>query len=272
LEGKEYPSYFTAMLQDFSRLMGKRRMQLSGLLQGKELLHNRYFETFSGKIFRLLSGQYDLLQDVMNVVLEEVVTGTVDFDVVIYATEEESKNQTSSAPGVSTGGGAAATRVSALEDAADSDIEGAYMAIDKAEWTKERRILVSKIGLNETKLAEYLSKNSYLTQSVADKLYAAKSAIEELQNDVADAVDAAEAAQTAASNASSKVNSLSSTISTLQTRVNSLSNTVSDLEDLVNAFDDRISALEDLWYYDASNNAVRTTYNVIGNKQGTFGQ
>lgn len=169
----------------------------------------------------------------------------------------------------STGAG---QRVYQLAEASDTDVEGAYLLIDKEGNETAKKVAVSKMSLNETKLAEYLSKNSYLTQSVANNLYAAKSAIEELQNDVADAVDAAETAQTAASNASSKVNSLSSTISTLQTRVNNLSNTVSDLEDLVNSFEDRIAALEDLWYYDASNNAVRTTYNVIGNKQGTFGQ
>lgn len=169
----------------------------------------------------------------------------------------------------STGAG---QRVYQLAEASDTDVEGAYLLIDKEGNETAKKVAVSKMSLNETKLAEYLSKNSYLTQSVANELYAAKSAIEELQNDVADAVDAAGAAQTAASNASSKVNSLSSTISTLQTRVNNLSNTVSDLEDIMNGFDDRISALEDMWYYDASNNAVRTTYNVIGNKQGTFGQ
>lgn len=242
LEGKEYPSYFTAMLQDFSRLMGKRRMQLSGLLQGKELLYNRYFETFSGKMFRLLSGQYDLLQDVMNVVLEEVVTGTVDFDVVIYATEEESKNQTSSAPGVSTGGGAAATRVSALEDAADSDVEGAYMAIDKAEWAKERRILVSKLGLNETKLAEYLSKNNYLTQSVANTLYATKSALNSLTNDVTNE----------------------------KSKLSNLINVVNNLVDVVDGLNDRIATLERMWRFDGSS-TIRTSYNIVGEKQGTFG-
>lgn len=271
LEGKEYPSYFTAMLQDFSRLMGKRRMQLSGLLQGKELLHNRYFETFSGKIFRLLSGQYDLLQDVMNVVLEEVVTGTVDFDVVIYATEEKSKNQTSSAPGVSTGGGAAPTRVSALEDAAVSDIQQAYMAIDKADWPKEKKILA-------TELVRLLTEGKFLTQTTANTLYAAKSAVANLQtqvsnlaDDVSGAVDAADSAWEYAYNANTKVSNLQSTVTSLQTQVSSLANTVSDLEDLVGLFEDRIAALEDMWYYDASENAVRTRYNIIGEQEGAFG-
>jgi hypothetical protein len=171
-----------------------------------------------------------------------------------------------------------AKRVYELDTATDTDAQDAYLLIDKLGNTSAKKISTSKLGLNEAKLKEYLDNNSYITQSVASDLYATKQALEELQEDVidavdtvADVVDVAESAKTLASNASSKVDSLQTAVTNLLTRVNNLSNVLSDLQDLVGGFGDRIAALEDLWYYDASEDAVRTRYNIIGEQEGAFG-
>lgn len=278
LQSRQYQSYYALMEQEWSRYYGSKKMQLQGTLMGGDVLYPYYTDAFSGCVFRLCQGDYNLLSDEISVTLEEAITDTVSYQTIAYATDNTSGQGGTSGGGATVAGGGMGERIYNLSDATDDELEDAYLAVDKREWLKAKKVNALKLGINEAKLKEYLDNNSYITQSVASDLYATKQALEELQKDVidavdtvADVVDVAERAQTLASNASSKVNNLQSTVTNLQTRVNDLSNILSDLQDLVSGFGDRIAALEDLWYYDASENAVRTRYNIIGEQEGAFG-
>lgn len=105
LSGREYSSYYLAMLQDYSRFYGTKKMQLQGSVMGVDALKAYYVDMFSGKVMQLLSGQYDLYADQANVLLEEVVDGFVDYEVVIYATDNRHPNSSGEhGPSVSVGG------------------------------------------------------------------------------------------------------------------------------------------------------------------------
>ena len=86
LSGSDYSSYYAAMLQDFSRFYGTKKMQLQGNLMGKDLLHPFYKDAFSGKTFRLLNAQYNLAEDNLSVSIEEVFSGFVEFVSDAFAT------------------------------------------------------------------------------------------------------------------------------------------------------------------------------------------
>ena len=100
-----YNSYFLAMLQEMSRYYGVKKVHLQGNIMGSDVLFPLYQDVFSGKVMRLVSGQYSLLDDELSVMLEEVPTGFVDYDVEVVATQNNPSLPSSS--GVpSIGGGA----------------------------------------------------------------------------------------------------------------------------------------------------------------------
>lgn len=119
LAGQSYDSYFLAMLQDLSRYMGVKKVQLQGSVMGTDVLHPLYKDVFSGKVLRLLNGQYNLLEDSMSVVLEEVPSAFVDYDVVVYAADNKtgSPSQTSAS-----GGGVPSVGENYLTLQADGDV------------------------------------------------------------------------------------------------------------------------------------------------------
>lgn len=132
LSGREYPSYYLAMVQDFSRYYGVKKMQLQGALMGTDVLSYLYKDVFSGKVCRLLGGQYNLLDDSISVNLEEVPTAFVDYNLVVYAKENTSKNDTTTAGGaVAVGGGDSHIGVQADGDA--------YVKNDRPLLGKESR-------------------------------------------------------------------------------------------------------------------------------------
>ena len=102
---KTYDSYFLAMLQDMSRYYGVKKVSLQGTLMGNDVLHLLYEDVFSGNVMRLVSGEYDLLQDAVNVVLEEVPDCFVDYETEVYATDNSSSPATSSGVTSVVGGG-----------------------------------------------------------------------------------------------------------------------------------------------------------------------
>lgn len=86
LNGNVYESYFLMMLQEYSRFYGTKKRQLQGLIMGMDVLSNAYFDTFSQRSYRLLSAQYNLIEDEASVLLEEIVDAFVDYDSEVYAT------------------------------------------------------------------------------------------------------------------------------------------------------------------------------------------
>lgn len=132
LSGREYPSYYLAMVQDFSRYYGVKKMQLQGALMGTDVLSYLYKDVFSDKVCRLLGGQYNLLDDSISVNLEEVPTAFVDYNLVVYAKENTSKNDTTTAGGaVAVGAGDSHIGVQADGDA--------YVKNDRPLLGKESR-------------------------------------------------------------------------------------------------------------------------------------
>lgn len=105
LAGREFSSYYLAMVQDFSRYYGVKKMQLQGTLMGADVLSYLYKDVFSGKVCRLLSGQYNLLDDTISANLEEVPSAFVYYNLVVYAKENVSTNNTTTAGGVAVSGG-----------------------------------------------------------------------------------------------------------------------------------------------------------------------
>ena len=99
LSGEEFSSYYLAMVQDFSRYYGVKKMQLQGALMGADVLHPIYKDVFSSKVLRLVSGQYNLLDDSVSISLEEVPTAFVDYTLTVYAKENAVQNTTTSASG-----------------------------------------------------------------------------------------------------------------------------------------------------------------------------
>ena len=93
---KLYDSYFLAMLQELSRYYGVKKMQLQGVVMGVSPLHLLYQDMFSGKVMRLVSGEYDLLQDSVGVMMEEVPDAWVEYKTKVFATDNSvSKTVTS---------------------------------------------------------------------------------------------------------------------------------------------------------------------------------
>lgn len=158
LSGREYSSYFLMMLQDFSRYFGSKRMQLQGAIMGKDILHPFYVDSFSGKILRLLSAQYDLLQDTMSTNIEEVPVAFVEYDTTVYAKENVQNNQSTSGSVVATGGGE-----SYLSLQSDGDV---YVKGDRPLTGKEGRFeqltIPTKIPTNpkEGEVYGYVSDKS----------------------------------------------------------------------------------------------------------------
>lgn len=109
LDNVNFSSYYDTMLQEFSRYFGVKKAQLQGIIMGKDVLSDMYADVFSGRVMRLLSAQVDLLADEASVTVEEVITTTVDFDTVIYATNNTNSFGSSSGGGAGTSGGASST-------------------------------------------------------------------------------------------------------------------------------------------------------------------
>ena len=177
LSGREFPSYYMAMLQEYSRYYGSKKMQLQGVVMGKDAFRAFYIDTFSGLVMRLLSGQYNLLEDEVNISLEEVVTSFVYYDTVVYVTDNKPQQNTSSSAGTVVSGGGATTlggliNVDDNVDEVDPEVQVMIKDVDSKTWSKKP---ASELGLNEEKLGEYLQKNEYLNKTAANELYASVS-------------------------------------------------------------------------------------------------
>ena len=65
-----------------------------------------------------------------------------------------------------------AKRIIELDTATDNEAKDAYIIIDNAGFPEAKKVHVSKVvGLDNAKLEEYLTKNTYLKKDAADKLY-----------------------------------------------------------------------------------------------------
>lgn len=136
LDNVNFSSYYETMLQEFSRYFGVKKAQLQGVIMGKDVLSDMYVDVFSGRVMRLLSAQVDLLADEASVTVEEVITTTVDFDTVIYATNNTNSFGSSSGGGAGTSGGASSTAgESLLGVQSDGDV-----------YVKDARALVGQEG------------------------------------------------------------------------------------------------------------------------------
>ena len=105
LSGQEYSSYYPAIVQDFSRYYGVKKMQLQGALMGADVLHPLYVDIFTEKVLRLVSGQYDLLHDTVSVSIEEVPVTFVEYDLVVFAQENNPNKNTTTNSGTTVVGG-----------------------------------------------------------------------------------------------------------------------------------------------------------------------
>lgn len=173
LSGREFPSYYMAMLQEYSRYYGSKKMQLQGVVMGKDAFRAFYIDSFSGSVMRLLSGQYNLLEDEVNISLEEVVTSFVDYDTVVYATDNKPQQNNSSSAGAVVSGGGATTlggliNVDDSVDEVDTEVQVMIKDVDSKVWGKRP---LGEVNFNEQKTSEYLATNDYLTKAELEKLF-----------------------------------------------------------------------------------------------------
>lgn len=174
LSGREFPSYYMAMLQEYSRYYGSKKMQLQGVVMGKDAFRAFYIDSFSGLVMRLLSGQYNLLEDEVNISLEEVVTSFVYYDTVVYATDNKPQQNNSTSAGAVVSGGGATTlggliNVDDKVDEVDAEIQVLVKDLNSKVWTEKA---LAEVSFNEQKVSDYLIAKEYLTKSAANELYA----------------------------------------------------------------------------------------------------
>lgn len=155
---KTFSSYFLLMLQEYSRYFGKKKMQLQGSLMGGDALALMYIDSYSGAILRLRSAQYDLFNEIVNVLLEEVTDDFVEYDTQVIATDNKiaSTTTSSSVPTVSGGNteGSSGEVTIMLGNVAYSSVNGVVVLPAYPD-----------VGLNEEELTEFLTANKYATQS-----------------------------------------------------------------------------------------------------------
>ena len=105
LQSRQYLSYYALMEQEWSRYYGTKKMQLQGVLMGGDVLCPYYTDAFSGRVFRLCQGDYNLLSDEISVTLEEVITDIVSYQTIAYATDNTSGQGGTSGGGATVAGG-----------------------------------------------------------------------------------------------------------------------------------------------------------------------
>lgn len=245
LSGREFSSYYMAMLQEYSRYYGSKKMQLQGVVMGKDALKAFYIDTFSGLVMRLLSGQYNLLEDEVNISLEEVVTSFVYYDTVVYATDNKPQQNTSSSAGAVVSGGGATTlggliNVDDNVDEVDTEVQVMIKDVDSKVWGKRP---LSEVNFNEQKTSEYLVTNDYLTRAAAGRLYAPASVLDYFTDG-------------SANDARMLGGQLPEYYAT---------------NSALTAVSNRVVELEKLFYYDAEHDAVRTSLSLIVDQWLTFG-
>lgn len=157
LNGRNYPSYYDAMLQEYSRYFGTKKVQLQGAIMGENVLHGIYVDTHSGKAMRLVTAQMDLLSDEASVTLEEIVTVDVEFTAVVYAT-----NNTNSFGTPSSGGGGTVSGGSSSVDTSH------LLGREEAANTYATKAVVEDLGNEVAEVREDLDAlNDLLNDDVA---------------------------------------------------------------------------------------------------------
>lgn len=101
---RQFSSYFSMMLQEYSRYFGQKKRQLQGTIMGVDVLANIYKETYSNTVYRLVSADYNLLADEANVTLEEVLSNFVQFTEQIFATNNSNSFGSPTSGGSLSGG------------------------------------------------------------------------------------------------------------------------------------------------------------------------
>ena len=160
---KSYDSYFLAMLQEMSRYYAVKKMHLQGVVMGVSPLYLLYKDVFSGKVMRLVSGEYDLLQDTLGVLLEEVPDAWVDYEPEVYATDNSVPGVSS--PGVVTVGGGGGTSLFAVNakgevyvkdervlSGAEADFGKVVLPAEKPEESSDKVYIYSQVPAADEQL------------------------------------------------------------------------------------------------------------------------
>lgn len=190
---KSYDSYFLAMLQEMSRYYAVKKMQLQGSVMGGSPLRLLYADVFSGKIMRLVSGEYDLLQDCVGVLLEEVPDVWVDYETKVFATDN-SVPGTSSSGVVTVGGGSGASllavnakgEVYVKDDRVLSGVEADFSRVVLPDKKPAGSADKAYIYSQAPKIGEILDANAVNMQLVIDELVGLRDdfdALSDLLND-----------------------------------------------------------------------------------------
>lgn len=186
---KSYDSYFLAMLQEMSRYYAVKKMQLQGSVMGGSPLRLLYADVFSGKIMRLVSGEYDLLQDSVGILLEEVPDAWVDYETEVFATDN-SVPGTSSSGVVTVGGGSGASllavnakgEVYVKDDRVLSGVEADFSRVVLPDKKPAGSADKAYIYSQAPKIGEILDANAVNMQLVIDELVGLRDDFDALSN------------------------------------------------------------------------------------------
>ncbi|MBO5700379.1 MAG: hypothetical protein J6R57_03045 [Bacteroidales bacterium] len=280
---RQFSSYFSMMLQEYSRYFGQKKKQLQGTIMGIDVLANIYKETYSNTVYRLVSADYNLLADEANVTLEEVLSNFVQFAEQIFATNN-SNSFGSPASGGSFSGGSSSVDTSqllrrdeaaetyatkaaladvnkeiadinndldALNELLNSDVSGVINTwgeiVDFLDEYNESQDLASILSQMNSDIANRVHYDDF--EKLQEAVDANYGVIQTLQGYFTNGV---------ANNAAKLGGHAPSYFAT----AGDLSNYVTAFNNYKTATDKRLTALEGYWYVDDNGN-LHTSYNVI---------
>ena len=242
LEGQEFASYFLLMLQEFSRFYGTKKRQLNGTIMGEDVLANIYHDTYSGLFFRLITAQYNLLDDEASVLLEEIVEGFVDYVPEVFAT-----NNGASLGSTLSGGSSGSNYVPGGGGGNGGDSGEGVSGLTKVTIITQAGEEYSTNESGIVIIPNYITAsalNGYATQNwVKDQGYAKNADVVTLNTGI--------------TNLGTRVTTVEGNISTNATNITKLSN--------------RLAKLEAMWEIDENGN-LHTTYAIVSDKDGIFGE
>ena len=242
LEGREFASYFLMMLQEYSRFYGTKKRQLQGSIMGVDVLADIYRDTHSGLLFRLVTAQYNLLDDEADVLLEEIVSGFVDYELEVFATNNSASLGGTSSAGSSSGGGYIPGG-SGVGGGGGESVSGLTKVTILTKGGEEYSTNESGIVI----IPDYITAaalNGYATQKwVTDQSYAKVAEVTALSTSI--------------TNLAIRVTTAEGNISTNATNITKVSN--------------RLAKLEGMWEVDANGN-LHTSYNIVVEGGGAFGK
>lgn len=281
---RQFSSYFSMMLQEYSRYFGQKKRQLQGTIMGVDVLANIYKETYSNTVYRLISADYNLLADEANVALEEVLSNFVQFAEQIFATNN-SNSFGSPTSGGSFSGGSSSVDTSQLlrrDEAAETYATKAALADVNKEITDINNDLdalnellnsdVSGVINTWGEIVDFLDEYnesqdlasilSQMNSDIANRVHYED--FEKLQEAVDDNYESIQTLEDCFTNGvANNAAKLGGHAPSYFATADGLTNHIAAFVDYKTATDKRVADLESYWVYDEESKTLRTQHTIV---------